>query len=352
MLGIATSPRDRALEAAFLVFTVICLGLMLVLPGPSTIPYHLVFLALTIVYGFAVWPPHRTLAWLLFVTITTGTVMLHLALTGEIEWEECSEIILMPAIFLGQRWHLRRQLHKQRTVELRAVHQERLLDREQRFLQDAAHAIRTPLTIARGHVELVAADQTDPVHAEDLLVVTRELDRLSRLASALLALEEMERPDPLDLSVVDVGQLVQLVGGRWTKSVDRCWEFDAWGGRLVVADSNRLISAVDAIIENAVKFTGPGDRIKVQSTEADGFVGISVEDSGPGIAPADRSCVFDRFWKGQRPGVEPGSGLGLALVRAVAETHAGRCCADESALGGARIRLELPAAPQPAGALA
>lgn len=346
MWAIATSRRDRALEAAFLAFTVLSLGLMLGLPGLSTIPYHFIFLALTIVYGFAVWPPSRTRVWLLFVTVTSGVVMLRLAFTGEIEWEECSEIVLMPAIFLGQRWHLRRQLQKQRTVELRALRQERLLDREQRFMQDAAHAIRTPLTIARGHVELVAGNITEQQHIDDLQVVTDELDRLSRLASALLALEEMERPDALELSALDVGALVQLVGGRWAKSVDREWKLEAYGGRQVVADSGRLMSAVDAIIENAVKFTGPGDRIMVSSTASEGYVGIVVEDSGPGIQPADRGSVFDRFWKGQAPGSTPGSGLGLALVRAVADSHGGRCAATGSPLGGARILLELPATSQ------
>lgn len=348
MWAIATRRRDRVVEASFLAFTVVSLGLMVALPGPSTIPYHLIFLALTIVYGFAVWPPSRTLLWLLFVTVTTGVVMLRLAITGEIEWEECSEVVLMPAIFLGQRWHLSRQLHKQRTVELRAVQQERLLDREQRFMQDAAHAIRTPITIARGHVELVSVDMTDTQSVEDLQVVTRELDRLARLASALLALEEMERPEPLDLSVIDMGELVQLMGGRWAKSVDRDWEFEASGGRRVLGDSSRLVSALDAIIENAVKFTGPGDRIRVASTLSDGYVGIAVDDSGPGICPEDRESVFTRFWKGQRPGFEPGSGLGLALVRAVADTHGGQCSAGRSSLGGARILLELPATPLPA----
>jgi thiol-disulfide isomerase/thioredoxin/anti-sigma regulatory factor (Ser/Thr protein kinase) len=216
---------------------------------------------------------------------------------------------------------------------------------QHRFLQDAAHQLRTSITIALGHAELLATALADRGEQPDILVVVGELTRLKSLSERLLLIAASEDPEFLCPAPVALDAFLLDALQRWQPVARRLWTAGDLEEAVVVADQDRLALAVDALLENAVQHTGPGDTIRV-SVRCDGETGaacLSVQDSGEGIPPADLEHVFDRFWTGP-PGSGPrGTGLGLTLVRAVAAGHGGQVRAHSSPGAGSRFELVLPA---------
>jgi signal transduction histidine kinase len=192
------------------------------------------------------------------------------------------------------------------------------------LLRDAAHTLRTPLTVARSHAEFVLAglEPGTPGH-DDAVVVIDELRRAARISDQLLVLGMAARAEALQLSPVDTGVLALTVARRWSTASGREIAVEADGPAPVLADEPRLRDALDALVENALKACGPGDRITVGTRVAGGRVELSVSDTGPGIAPADAGRIFDRFARGAAGRGPHGTGLGLAIVRAIAEGHGG-----------------------------
>jgi thiol-disulfide isomerase/thioredoxin/anti-sigma regulatory factor (Ser/Thr protein kinase) len=216
---------------------------------------------------------------------------------------------------------------------------------QHRFLQDAAHQLRTSITIALGHAELLATELAGRGEQPDILVVVGELTRLKGLSERLLLIAASEDPEFLCRAPVALDAFLLEALQRWQPVARRLWTAGDLEEAVVVADQDRLALAVDALLENAVQHTGPGDTIRV-SVRCDGETGaacLSVQDSGEGIPPADLEHVFERFWTGP-PGSGPrGTGLGLTLVRAVAAGHGGEVRAHSSPGAGSRFELLLPA---------
>jgi signal transduction histidine kinase len=333
--------RGVAVDAALAAFAVVMLAAMVAMPGEETLPYHLMFLAITLVYGFRVWPMAPAMLVVTLVTVSTGTVMYTHYLDEQIEAPELFEILLMPMLLLAMIWHARRRAAAQRQVEQMAEERRRSLEREREFLRDASHAIRTPVTIARGHVELIQSGLDQTTAQQDSEVVLRQLDRMHALSSRLLALARLDSGQALPVKPLELNQFVGQTAANWTGGADRAWAVKTGGGR-VGADREWLELAVDAIVENAVHFTVPGDRIELACEPALHMSTITVTDFGAGIAQEDLPHVFDRFWHRRPPGGMPGSGLGLAM--AMAAVHAmGGSLAVSSTLGeGARFTLSLP----------
>ncbi len=323
-------------------FMAAMLALMVVIPGEETIPYHFLFLALTIVYGFRVWPSVATLVVTVLVTGTTGWVLINHAFAGYIDFSELAEVPLMPMLFVAMVWHARRRVAAQRQVQLMADQRRASLEREREFLRDASHAIRTPVTIARGHVELATGtDLAEPVR-EDLEVVLRQLDRMSSLSNRLMALARLDSGEAVRPAHVDIAEFLEEVARNWSKGVDRDWQVDCCSTGVIQADPEWLELALDALIENAVHFTRPGDRIRLACATADNRCTITVADSGPGIDPGDLPHLFERFWHRRPPTGPMGSGLGLPMARAAAEAHGGTLSAHNDPGGGAVFELTLP----------
>jgi signal transduction histidine kinase len=331
------------------VFVVAMLVAMVAIPGEETIPYHLMFLAVTLVYGFRVWPMRPTALVIGAITVVTGVIFYLHYKAGRIDAPELSEVPLMPMLLLAMVWHARRRVEAQRLVEEMAEERHRRLQREREFLRDTSHAIRTPVTIARGHVELIQGTLNDPLAYDDSDVVLRQLDRMDALSTRLLALARLDSSRTLEFDALDLGDFVEQVGANWTGTAERDWvvrrpDPGQTGQLQVSADREWLELAVDALVENAVHFTSPGDRIEL-SCQCDGLIGtIRVSDTGPGIAPEDQPHIFDRFWHRRPPGGMPGSGLGLAMAWAAAHAMGGTLVV-HSALGeGASFELSLPLA--------
>lgn len=236
----------------------------------------------------------------------------------------------------------------------------RMLDRleeafraEQRFVDDAGHELRTPITVIRGHLELM---DDDPASREvTMRVVTQELDRMSRIVTDLLALAKADRPDFIrPVEGVDVSMLTVALEAKVSALAERRWRVDRIAEGEARLDSERVTQAVLQLAQNAVQHTTEGDAITLTSQFVDDpdlgpALAISIADTGPGVPVADRDRIFQRFTHGDPPDGRrhSGAGLGLAIVTAIADGHDGRVRVGGIPGEGAVFTLLLPVDGEP-----
>jgi signal transduction histidine kinase len=317
--------RERWIDVAWAAFSVANLAAMVLVPNWETVPFHFIWVSLTVLYGFRVWRTGATLAVLAVVMVTTGSFIAIDFANGAQPLDELTEVPLMAAMFLAMVWHARRRLAAMAETERVSMQNLRLLERERRFVQDASHELRTPITVALGHAELIQRQQGSAVNAEDAAVVMDELMRLRRLADRLLLLAGTEDPALLHLVPVDVEGIVMDALRRWA-ATPRRWVLGSAEEAIVRVDAERLEVAFDALIENAVQHTQEGDTIEVGVRRDRGSAIVSFRDTGEGIAPADLDRIFERFARADpgRSRHTGGFGLGLPIVQAIVEGHGGK----------------------------
>ncbi|WP_166658902.1 sensor histidine kinase KdpD [Kribbella sp. VKM Ac-2571] len=318
------------------------LGLMIVLPSLEAGPFHLMFLAVAIAYGYRTWPLVPILSATVAFTLLGGWLMAEQAAAGRLPKAELAEIALMPMVLLVMIWHVRRRVAAVEELEQMAGRQLEAVQREHEFVRDASHAIRTPVTIARGHLELVAAGELDEEVRSDLYVAMLQLERLTALSDRLLAVAQLDSGGALSEKPTDLGSLIRELAANWSAQPDRTWRFDCEPTGWVLADPEWIEQALDALIENALNFTSAGGEISLRCWRADGHCIVEVADSGPGIEPEDLPYVFDRFWHRMPPNGRMGTGLGLAMARSAAIAHGGELTAKNGPNGGAVFELRLP----------
>ncbi|MEH1129635.1 sensor histidine kinase [Micromonospora sp. CPCC 206061] len=224
---------------------------------------------------------------------------------------------------------------------------ERAFAAQRAFLSDAGHELRTPITIVRGHLEVMGDDPAE--RSDTIALVTDELDRMNRLVDDLLMLAKAEQPDFLQPELLDVADLLHDVYAKALALGDRDWRLGPVEQITVWADRQRLTQALTQLAQNAVQYTTePTDQIELSAHQADGRVLLAVKDTGVGIEFEDRQRIFDRFARGEhgRQRAE-GSGLGLAIVAAIAYAHRGTVAVDSIPGAGSTFTLVLPADPQP-----
>lgn len=207
------------------------------------------------------------------------------------------------------------------------------------FVDDAGHELRTPITVIRGHLELMGDDPQD--RAETLALVTDELDRMNRMVDDLLTLAKAEQPGFLDIEEVELADLTVSVVAKARALGERRWRVDEVAEARIPADRQRLTQALMQLASNAVRHTADDGQIAVGSAVQDGFVRLWVRDDGPGVPPADREKIFRRFLRGRTGGHE-GAGLGLAIVRSIAEAHGGTVAVEDAPGGGACFVITIP----------
>jgi signal transduction histidine kinase len=171
---VGTFLRRYRVELLWLVFGLACSVAMFVTPELRTIPFFLIWISLTIVYGFRLWPLPATLLVLAGVITVTATPMVDQAIRGIHSWYSVLPVPLIAAMFLAMLWHARRRVDALRIAQMRAEERRSLLERQERFIHDASHELRTPVTIASGHLEM-ARSGGGPDGAIDVA-----LDELSR----------------------------------------------------------------------------------------------------------------------------------------------------------------------------
>jgi signal transduction histidine kinase len=219
---------------------------------------------------------------------------------------------------------------------------------QREFLDDVAHELRTPITIVRGHLELLGDDPDE--RRETLSVVTDELDRMSRYVGDLLVVAKAGQPDFLRPVLVDVGELVEGMMARVQAIAPRDWVLErapAPGMTWIVADADRLSQAMVNLATNAVQHTSAGDRIGLGALVDDGTLRLWVRDSGPGVEPVVRARLFTRFSRGagSRRDRPDGTGLGLTIVAAIAKAHGGRVDVYSPPGEGATFAITIPLDP-------
>lgn len=215
---------------------------------------------------------------------------------------------------------------------------------QRQFLDDASHELRTPITVIRGHLELMSEDPGE--RSRTLALVLNELQRMNRLVDDLMLLAKAERPDFLQPAPVDVTDLVMEILAKASALGDRHWAVSSVAEQTVVADSQRLTQALMQLAANAVRHTTPQDQISVGARVVDDRLHLSIADTGAGIAPEDRTRVFDRFGRaghrGDRGRRGDGAGLGLAIVASIARAHGGQVLLDSTLGHGSSFTLDLP----------
>jgi signal transduction histidine kinase len=212
---------------------------------------------------------------------------------------------------------------------------------QKQFIDDAGHELRTPITIVRGHLETMDAVPED--RPKVISLVMDELDRMSRLVGDLLLLARSERPDFLDLTIVDVDTLTEEVKAKAEAIAPREWQLDGLGRGRVVADRQRITQALLQLAQNATQHTKQGDVIALGSAFIDKEARFWVRDTGLGVSSSDRKRIFDRFARGRRGSDgSAGAGLGLAIVRAIAKAHHGRVELETTEGRGATFHLVIP----------
>ncbi len=331
------------IDAAWVVFAVANLVAMQIWRDWETIPFHFIWVSITLLYGFRVWDLRTTGVVLGAIIVTTGIVILRDVRSGAQPYGELTEVPLMSAMFLAMVWHARRRLAALNEARATSEHNLRLLERERQFVQDASHELKTPITIALGHAELVGRTIHDPASTEDVTVIQEELVRLRRLVERmLLTVSAGDVPDPR-LDPVDYTELVAAAFHRWSVT-SRRWRMSSTPGLWVRGDLQKLNTALDVLLENAVQHTSDRDGIELRLYPEPGEAVLTVSDTGPGIAPSQLTRVFERFARADpgRSRGQGGFGLGLAIARSVAEVHGGTLTATNSPGGGATFVLRVP----------
>jgi signal transduction histidine kinase len=216
---------------------------------------------------------------------------------------------------------------------------------QRELLSDVSHQLRTPLTVARGHLEILDRTGLDEPRAvgETVALVIDELDRMRRLVDRLLMLGKAMEPDQVHRDVVDLRSFLADILEASRVLAPRTWILQPVPDLVLALDPEMVRGAVLNLVDNAVQVTGQSGTIALGASGPPGSsrVSIYVDDSGPGIDAALRDAVTARF---TRPGAHyaQGSGLGLAIVKAVSEAHGGSVQIGDSPFGGARVSIVLP----------
>jgi signal transduction histidine kinase len=344
--------RDRVLrlaraswvDVAWVAFIGLNLLAMRLFPAWQTVPFLIIWVSLTAIYGFRLWHLGSTLLTVGTLTLATGGLIGWQVLRGKQDGDYLAEVPLIAMMFVVMVWHSRRRATAMDEINRVSEHNLRLLEQQRQFLQDASHELGTPITIALGHAELIEQAATDQAIAKDARVAVDELLRMRRLTSRLLLLAATDGPDFLRLDPVNTADLVLETLHRWSHT-PRQWSLGALAEATVHGDTDRLTLALDALIENAVDHTDASGRIELSARHEGDSVILAVTDSGPGIPAAETARIFSRFSRIDtgRSRTVGGFGLGLAVVKAIAEAHHGSARVYSTEGHGSAFELHLPA---------
>lgn len=213
------------------------------------------------------------------------------------------------------------------------------------FLDNVSHELRAPLTVIRGHIELIDT-RTDAEELQSTItLVTDEIERMNRLVEDLLVLARAEQPGFVSLAAVDLGELTAEVHRKSSVLCTRQWTLDEGAHVVAVADGQLLTQAMLQLALNACQHTRDGTAVHIGSRVDDGWIRLWVHDRGPGVPLEDVERIFERFVKG--PHRREGSGLGLSIVSAIAQAHGGHARMAPGT-SGARFEIFIPLVAPPA----
>ncbi|ALM38051.1 ATP-binding protein [Streptomyces albidoflavus] len=222
-----------------------------------------------------------------------------------------------------------------------ADHVQDVLEQQRAFVADASHQLRNPLSALLLRIELLALEL--PEGNEEIASVRAEGKRLARVLDDLLDLALAEHAAP-DLHLTDLGQLAEERAAAWRPLAEEhgirleahCPAVTGW------ADPVAFSSALDAVIDNALKFTPGGERVTVRAASSGAYTTVEVADAGPGLTDEELERIGDRFWRSGRHQNVRGSGLGLSISRALLGAGGGSLAYARAATGGLEVTLTVP----------
>ena len=221
-------------------------------------------------------------------------------------------------------------------------------DERRRFLRRLDHELKNPLTAIRAGLANLAGSPSEAARQEAVLSVDAQAQRLSRLAADLRKLAELEirlvEHGPVDIPSLlqEAFSLAQDQPGASERRLSLSIPQAPWPLPKISGDSDLLFLAVHNLLENALKFSRPGDTVELHASEDGTSLIIEVADTGPGIPSEEQPHVFEELYRGEAGRGIPGSGLGLALVRAIAERHNGQVSLRSRPGQGSVFSLRLP----------
>jgi two-component system OmpR family sensor kinase len=237
--------------------------------------------------------------------------------------------------------------HIEQAFDARRASEEKM----RRFLGDASHELRTPLTSIRGYAELFrrgAAERPDDLRLS-MRRIEDEASRMGMLVDELLLLAHTDQNRQMILTAVDLAELVRDAGDdARARDSQRPIDVEAADTVIVQGDADMLRQALNNVVTNALVHTPAETPVALRLSTEDDTAVIAVEDSGPGLDDETLEHAFERFWRrdNSRSRGTGGSGLGLALVDAIARNHGGEITVENRPQGGARFTLRLPIDPQ------
>ncbi len=334
--------------AAWLTTAAASIAAMPLYLGFETLPFHIALVIFVSLYGLGLGEQRLTLPSLAVFWFVSTVQFILSAMDGDINWIETTELPLLAILMcmvMRNIWRRQRalvQLHEM------ALKERALADSRERLTRVTSHELRTPLTVARGYVELMMTSAPGGQWSEDLLVVDEELNRLERVCDRLVRAIALEGGAPRE--VIDLDRALHEVRVRWAAIADRHWQVESAVGRVVMSPE-RLRAVLDTMIENALRYTPPGGTIRLFGTRRNGVVTFGVADSGPGLR-ADQVAAINA-WRHRAPVeldtplLDDGfrdqysqTGLGLAMVHALARARGGWLVAGRSREGGAEVGIE------------
>jgi signal transduction histidine kinase len=349
------SPRISQVRLACAAIVAANLVALATLAGWETVPIHLLLSAAGVFY--AVRRP-RTISSrdaIGFGTALTLATIGNELLEGTEPVNDVYESWLIFILVVGLGWLAVRRAQVAAALEQLVAERERLLRRQERLMYDLSHELRTPATIARGHLEQLRGSSRDRFSAA--AIALDELARIDRIVERLLLLARAESGRLVDLGEIESEEFLEDVLLRWSETAERSWRLGAVPRGSLRADPDALRIAVDVLLENAVKYTETADVVELRARAEGAELVIEVADSGPGIPPDAAKSIFERSSRLPTREDRPGLGVGLSIVDAIARAHGGSCSLEPSQRGSTfAIRLpgyrsaEQPAAPLPTAA--
>jgi signal transduction histidine kinase len=343
MSDIGSTLRRHWVEVAWGLFAAANVAVIVMLSQWETIPFHFIWVSLTLVYGIRLWRFRATMVLLLVVMAVTAAALAWSITRGHESPDELAEVPLMAAMFLAMVWHAERRQAAVEEVGRLADSEHRLLLGQREFVRDASHELRTPITVARGHAELIRDAHPGGQVSMDAEVILDELAHLSKLSERLLILTTAGHPGFLSESSVQVEGFVEGLSRRWVPTAERDWQVRIDARGTIRADRERLETALDGLLDNAVKATDDGDVIRIGCRSDDEVLVIEVADGGRGIRTDDLPRIFDRFTRIEKDRARSsgGTGLGLSITKAIVESHGGSIAVESEEGRGATFRISL-----------
>lgn len=198
---------------------------------------------------------------------------------------------------------------------------------QRRFVDDASHELRTPITIIRGNLEVMGDDPQD--RAATVALVTDELDRMTRIVNDLLDLAKVEQPDFVQPEPIDLAEFLEELASKASALDERPWVIEATDYVVFEADRHRLTQAMMNLLQNAADYSPEGRPVHIGGRLRWGTVRLWVRDEGEPISKENQKQIFGRFARVESgPRSTKGAGLGLAIVNAIAWAHGGSATVD------------------------